>query len=475
MFRSALLILSGNAATALMLLARNLLIARLIPVTDYGIAATFAIAMAVVEMASQLGLQQQIVQAKDGEKERFQAALQGFQLLRGCIAGGVLFLCAGPIANFLNVPDVKWAYQVMAVVPVLMALTHFDIHRLNRTMVFWPVIISTAVPALVSVLAVFPLALFYGDYRVMLWAIVIRAVMIALTSQLVAQRRYRLVLDRAIMGQSLRFGWPLLVNGALLFAVFQGDKLIVGRELGMATLAVFAMGFTLTLTPTLVVGRSAQNFFLPQLSKIERDTPEGEARFQTLSMVTIQAIMLMALLLIVAIDLLGGVVVTVLVGPKYEVLIPFLVWLAVMQALRVSKSASGLVALSQGHTTNAMMSNVMRVLVLPLAWYIAVTTGDLLMIIWIGIAGEIAGYLVSLLLLRRQSKVALQALTGPHIVAVVTLLAAMFVAKMALFVPYGAWGWLAHTALYAVLLGVFFWSCRDLRRYVKRRKSKTDV
>ena len=93
MFRSALLILSGNAATSLMLLARNLLIARLIPVSDYGIASTFAIAMAVVEMASQLGLQQQIIQAKEGEEERFQAALQGFQLLRGCMGGLVLFMC----------------------------------------------------------------------------------------------------------------------------------------------------------------------------------------------------------------------------------------------------------------------------------------------------------------------------------------------------------------------------------------------
>jgi hypothetical protein len=82
MFRSALLILSGNAAASLLLLARNLIIARLIPVADYGVASTFAIAMAVVEMASALGLQQQIVQARNGEDPRFQSALQGFQVLR---------------------------------------------------------------------------------------------------------------------------------------------------------------------------------------------------------------------------------------------------------------------------------------------------------------------------------------------------------------------------------------------------------
>ncbi|MBU0862361.1 MAG: oligosaccharide flippase family protein, partial [Alphaproteobacteria bacterium] len=127
MFRSALLILSGNAAAALLLLARNLIVARMIPVADYGVAATFAIAMAVVEMASALGLQQQIVQARNGDDPRFQAALQGFQVLRGVLSGAVLFVSAGLIADALNVPKAAWAYRVMALVPVLNALVHFDI------------------------------------------------------------------------------------------------------------------------------------------------------------------------------------------------------------------------------------------------------------------------------------------------------------------------------------------------------------
>jgi len=72
MRRSVLTILSGNAATALLLLLRNLAVAALIPVADYGVAATFAIVMAVVEMATDLGLHQQIVQSDKGEAPRFQ-------------------------------------------------------------------------------------------------------------------------------------------------------------------------------------------------------------------------------------------------------------------------------------------------------------------------------------------------------------------------------------------------------------------
>lgn len=246
MFRSVLLILSGNLTAAVLLLARNLIVARLISVENYGVAATFAIAMAVVEMMSTLGLQQQIVQARDGENQRFQAGLQGFQVLRGTIAALTLYMLAAPLAGFLGVPEAAWAYRMLALVPLLNAFVHFDIYRLNRQMVFLPVALTVSVPALMSVLALWPLSALYDDYRIMLYTIIAQYALTVLTSHLVARRPYRLVLDRRLMAQSLGFGWPILVNGVLLFAVFNGDKVIVARELGTTTLAIFAMGFTLT-------------------------------------------------------------------------------------------------------------------------------------------------------------------------------------------------------------------------------------
>jgi len=241
MFRTVFLILFGNAAASLLLLARNLVVARLIPVEDYGIASTFAISLAVIEMISALGLQQQIVQARDGDDPDFQAALQGFQLLRGILSGAALFLLAGPLADFMNVPEAAWAYRVMALVPVLNATVHFDIHRLNRRMVFAPMLLSNGLPALITLLAVWPLSTWFGDYRVLLYAIGGQFVLMSLVSHLMAERPWRLRLDRAVMGRALQFGWPLLVNNILLFGVFNGDRVIVGRELGMAELAVFGM------------------------------------------------------------------------------------------------------------------------------------------------------------------------------------------------------------------------------------------
>ena len=76
-----------------------------------------------------------------------QAGLQGFHLLRGIFSSLTLFFLAGPIANFLGIPEVGWAYQMLALLPTIYGLIHFDIYRLQRQMNYLPSILSTSIPA----------------------------------------------------------------------------------------------------------------------------------------------------------------------------------------------------------------------------------------------------------------------------------------------------------------------------------------
>jgi len=400
MFRSALLILTGNSFSSLLLLARNMLVARLIPVADYGIAATFVVAIAVVEMASALGLHQQIVQSKEGDDPHFQSALQGFQVLRGLASGLLMFVIAAPMANFMGIPDVTWAYRVLALVPILNALIHFDIHRLGRQMVFWPMLLTGALPAMASVLVLWPLAHWLGDWRVLLYSIILQSALAVTVSHLVARRPYRINFDRAILKKSFRFGWPLLANAVLLFFVFQGDRVVVGRVMGMVPLAIFSMGVTLTLTPTLVMAKSAQNFFLPLLSRARAGGEATATEFERWARITLQAAMLNGALTALAMAVLAGPLLLLLLGHKYDDLMPLLLPLAGLAAMRVCKSGPSIVALSMGRTGNAMISNLPRVLVLPVVWVVLEHGGSLLHTIWLGTLAEVVGYALALGLMR---------------------------------------------------------------------------
>ncbi|MEI4473703.1 oligosaccharide flippase family protein [Frigidibacter sp. MR17.24] len=430
MLRSAVLLLSSNLVASVLLLARNLLLARLVPVADYGIASTFAVVIAVIEMMTQLGLQQQIVQSKDGDDPRLQAVLQGFQLIRGLIAGAVLVAIAGPAAQFMGVPGATASYRLLGLVPVLNALVHFDIYRLQRRMVFLPQVLSTSLPAALSLAALWPLATVAADYRILLWAILLQYAAMVVISHLLAERRWRLGFDRRIIAESSRFGAPLLINGILLFAVFNGERVIVGRELGMEVLAILSMGLTLTLTPTQVLARSVQSLFLPRLSSArpaagaEPATAGGRswgAAFDRLALASFQLHLLLALAVIVAVAVLGPPAVLWLFGEKYAALPPILIWLAIQQGLRLYRGGPTTVALARGQTGNAMWANLPRVALIGLAWWWLVQGAGLLEVVLLGVLGEAVGCLVAFALVRQRLGVPLLPLLPSTLAAVLVM------------------------------------------------------
>jgi O-antigen/teichoic acid export membrane protein len=387
MFRTLATILAGNVSGAVLKMLRTFLMAALLSLEDFGIGATFLIALAVVEMVSVLGLKQQIVQSARGNDPAFQAALQGFQVLRGAINTAILVALAWPVAAFFGRPDLVWAYQVAAFVQLVHAFDHFDVQRHTRRMNYRPMLAMSLVPGLGGLAVVWPLYLAFGDYRVMLFTIVIQSALQTATSHLVAERPYRLRFDRAVIAESIGFGWPLMLNGLMIFAILQGDRIIVGRELGFEVLAVFSMALGIAMAPTGLLAGTGTRFFLPQLSAAKAEA----ATFARLARVAFEAYMCLGALLVLGVALLGPPLIHLALGEKYAAALPLLALLAVQQSFRVFKVASAVVSLARGQTGNALIANIPRVLALGPAWYVAAHGGDLATLIWIGVAAEIAG------------------------------------------------------------------------------------
>ncbi len=409
MLKKAFLVVSGNAFGSALLLLRNLIIARLVTPYDYGIASTFAISMSIVEMLSYVGLNQLMVVDRDGDDDRFQRAMQGFQVMRGMISSLILFLIAHPYANFLDIPELAWAYQIVALIPLVNGLQHFDMHRMKRHMNFRPFIATQSIPPLISVLLIWPIAMIYDDYRIMLVSLFVQAGSMVVLSHLMAERPYRLTLDLALIKKATIFGWPLLINGILLFGVFNGERLIVGRELGMAQLAVFSMAITLTLTPTLVLGGAAQSLLLPKLTAAREDARS----FNWFGVASVEGGLAIGLLLLLGTVLLGGPLVHLLLGPKYEAMLTILIPMAVMQALRVAKTGASTVALAKGRSGNSAVANIFRVISLPLSWYAVVQTGSVYAVLAIAMVAEVLGYIVSLHLAARRTGLLLKPMLLP--------------------------------------------------------------
>lgn len=467
MLKKAFLVVTGNAFGSALLLLRNLIVARLVSPHDYGIASTFAIVMSVVEMLSYVGLNQLMVVDKDGDDPYFQRAMQGFQVMRGLTSSVILFLIAQPYADFLGISEVAWAYQVIAVIPLMNGLQHFDMHRLKRHMVFRPFVATQSIPPLISVLLLWPIALIYGDYRIMLVSLLIQTASMVVLSHVMAERPYRLSFDFALMKKATMFGWPLLLNGILLFGVFNGERLIVGRELGMSQLAVFSMAITLTLTPTLVLGSAAQSLFLPKLSALRDD----QDRFNWFGIAAVEGGIAIGFLLLLGTVLLGGPIVHILLGPKYEAMLLILMPMAVMQAVRVAKTGASTVALARHRSGNAAIANMFRVLSLPISWIAVVQTGSVYTVLAIATAAEVLGYAASLYLASKRAGLKLRPLLMPSILFAIACAAALIDA--AILSPQPGFldnlHWTRWVVAAIILAGL--WQMSALRGYFLRRLS----
>jgi O-antigen/teichoic acid export membrane protein len=202
---------------------RSVVLGRLMSPANFGIAATFAMTFYLLDMISNLAADTLLIQAKEGDHPSFENTAHLWQAARGLANAAVLLIMGGTTSHLFGDPQAKWAFQVLALVPLISGFTHFDKNRVQRDMKFGPIVLVDVSSNVLMTLAAFPLALWLRDYSAMLWILIAQALCNTVGSHLVAERRYGWAWDRLYARQILAFGWPLLINGLLMFLIFQGD------------------------------------------------------------------------------------------------------------------------------------------------------------------------------------------------------------------------------------------------------------
>ena len=232
----------------------------------------------LVEAGTNVALDRLVVQDSRGGRRRFIAALHTVQLMRGAI-GSVILLTFGPIfASLMGVAHLAWAYQLLALVPLIRSAMHLDVFRAQRQMLFVPYAASLVISSAVTLATVLPLAAWLGDFRAMLAAVIIQQFVLVAMSHACVRNRFSVRWDPGVLRHSLRFGAPLLLNGIAMFLALQGDLFLVGTFLGMEVLGWFAVAFSLTLLPANILANTAQSLMLPGLSAAQCDAIEWRAR-----------------------------------------------------------------------------------------------------------------------------------------------------------------------------------------------------
>jgi O-antigen/teichoic acid export membrane protein len=408
---------------------RNVIIARLISPEDFGVAATFVITITLFELMSNLGLQLLIVQDPNGKSKRFQSVCQLMQVIRGFIAALIIYLIASPISSIFNIPDALWAFQLLAIIPLIHGLNHLDIFRFQRDMQYMPTATVEVVSEFVTLLAAWPLGMYFRDYSALLWLLIAKSIIYAGVSHLVANRSYGWSIDMQILKKIFSFGWPLLINGLLLFGIQQGDRLIIGSGYDMTSLGLYSVAFTLTATAAMVFANINRSIMLPIFSAAQNDISLFTKRYKY----SIQVLCFISTFTLLVFILYGNWLIDFIYGSAYSKASAFIGWLAAMQAIRLIRVAPTQAAIAQKDTKNAMLANITRLVSLPIALLIALTGQSLVWIPFVGFVGELLAYIISILRLRYKQNLEVKYSLKPIIIfgpIVVTTALSIFLGVM---------------------------------------------
>jgi len=399
LFKGGLLLSSGQVVGYALSFLRNVIFARLLTKSDFGLAAALWVALSLFELVNRMGFRNQIIQAMEGDEPGFQGMAHTIQAAAGAVSALMIAAFAYPMALAFRIPDLTWAFACMALVPLARGFMNLDIARFQRELNFRPSVLAELIPQVMATAAAWPLVVWLKDFRAVLVIIIGKEFVVFLMYHLLAERPYRFSWDRNYLKRMLGFSWPLILTGLVMFGSQQGDQMIVGSILSLADLGTYSIAFELSSIPFYIFAAVLSSLLLPTLAKHQDDHEEFQLRYRR----ALDLCVVGSLLLLAPIVMAGDTIIKLIYGPKYSNVGTLMAIFGAVVALRFFRLAPTVASMSKADTVNQLVSNIARSISLPTA-LILVGFGikDMVFIAACGLVGEGLAILVSIIRVHRR-------------------------------------------------------------------------
>jgi O-antigen/teichoic acid export membrane protein len=386
-------------------LLRYVLLARILGPRELGLAAMLILTSQFFESISDTGSDRFLIQDADGDTPVMQGFVQLVMSLRGGFIALALAITAAPLAILYKAPELAPALIVLGLSPLIAGFVHLDIRRMQRHGDFRQESVTTILGETAGLICTVLAAWFVRDHTAVIYGLVARSAAMVLVSQIAAQRPYRWAYSRVEAMRFSQFAAPLFLNGLLLFAGSQGDRLLVGSRVGPTALGQYSAIMLLIYYPSSALAKFITGMHLPQIAA-GRDEPvamereSGRLAGRTL---------LLAVLMATGFTLVGPIVTPLLYGHAFAQAIPIFAFLGCLQSARFLRAWPTTMAVAIGRSSIVMFNNIARMVAVPAAIAAALIFHSLEAIIGGFYVGEIVALVVALTLLSRAATVSLAA------------------------------------------------------------------
>lgn len=348
------------------------LLSRLLPPAEFGIAAMAAPVLALAVLFQDFGLNQATVQ-KAALTHVEASALFWISALLGLVLGALLMLASPAVALFYRSPAPGQLTAAMAANVVVAGLGAQHVALLNRSMRFTALALLDTLAALLGLLVALGVALRYPSF----WAIYFGALATTAVPAVGAWLLVKWAPSRPRRTAGLRalvsFGVGVTgFNFANLFAR-NLDKVLIGRAWGESPLGLYERAYRLMLFPLQQVNAPLQRVVLPALASL-RDDP---IRYRHAFLSALGPILLIALPGIAFLTATADLVIPVLLGDRWSESAAIFAALGVAGLVQPLNYAASWLFITQGRTWAYMRWGVFNAVTCAVAFLLGLPYGPL--------------------------------------------------------------------------------------------------
>ena len=373
--------LAGSAVSMACALLRYTVMARILGPEQLGLAATLLLTMQFFDLLMESGSDRLMIQDPKGGTVAAQALVQLVFVCRGLVTTSALVLIAAPVSAAMGRGQLAAGFMLLAIAPLVGGFLHLDMRRDQRSHDFrsegWAMIASESASIIVTVAC----CVMFRTFTAAAAGLIARNVVLVLVSHLRAHRRYQLGLSRAFLPKLTRFAIPLIVNGILLFAAGQGDRVMIGQRLGLEQLGAYSATILLIFYPATLVHRFLSGVNFPRIAGAYADLAQQDRNIRDLlSMNTT-----LAIAMVVGFSVVAPMAIGILYGAKFHPNGMTIALVGALQTTRFMRATPITTALALGRSRIVLAGTICSLSGWPLA------VGGLM---WIGgLDGVVCGFL----------------------------------------------------------------------------------
>ncbi len=350
-------------------------------------------------MLSDVGINSAIIQSDRGDDRRFLNTAWTLQILRGFFLYFIAAACAYPLARFYNEPDLFLLTMVGSITVCINGFQSTALFSLRRHLNTLRINLIELGSQVAGLCIMIPWAMLYPSP----WALVAGAIGSSICKMIASHLldvgyRNRLEWDRDASRSIIHFGKWIAASSAVAFISTQGDRLFLGRFIGVTELGIYSVAIILSEAVSVVLTRVTHGVLYPLFSRIRR---ESEQQFPSVYYRSRLALDGFSLPLLGIMVVMAHTVIDVLYDNRYIeagwMLSAFCFRVAMMSVLIPSETCLFSLGLTRYNLYQALARAFWILIAVPIGWKLYGITG----LVWAVALSEVPIFFVLWPALRR--------------------------------------------------------------------------